>query len=142
MKEKELSVAEKTRKTKLSKKSIDELVNIILRKDDIERKNNKLIKYLKITIDSLEKKTKGLEEDNKCLKDANVNLNNSFNEINKDYKETVKKLYDSSNTIQHYDNDIFLLQDKINRLVKSNSKCFGYGLLLGAVIVFTIELIF
>lgn len=142
MKEKELSVAEKTRKTKLSKKSIDELINIVLRKDDIERKNNKLIKYLKITIDGLEKKTKSLEEDNKYLEDANVNLNNSFNEINKAYKETVNKLYDSSNTIQHYDNDIFLLQDKINRLVKSNSKCFGYGLLLGAVIVFTIELIF
>lgn len=134
MKEKELSVAEKTRKTKLSKKSIDELVNIILRKDDIERKNNKLIKYLKITIDGLEKKTKGIEEDNKYLEDANVNLNNSFNEVNKAYK-------DSLNTIQHYD-DIFSLQDKINRLVKYNSKCFGYGLLLGAIIVFTIELIF
>lgn len=135
MKEKELSVAEKTRKTKLSKKSIDELINIILRKDDIERKNHKLIKYLKITIDGLEKKTKGIEEDNKYLEDANVNLNNSFNALNKDYK-------DSLNTIQHYDNDIFSLQDKINRLVKSNSKCFGYGLLLGAIIVFIIELIF
>lgn len=135
MKEKELSVAEKTRKTKLSKKSIDELVNIILRKDDIEHKNNKLIKYLKITIDSLEKKIKGIEKDNKYLENSNVNLNNSFNELNKDYK-------DSLNTIQHYDDDIFSLQDKINRLVKSNSKCFGYGLLLGAVIVFTIELIF
>lgn len=142
MKEKELSVAEKTRKTKLSKKSIDELVNIILRKDDIERKNHKLIKYLKITIDGLKKKTKGIEEDNKCLEDANVNLNNSFNEVNKAYKETVKKLDDSLNTIHHYDDDMFSLQDKINRLVKSNSKCFGYGLLLGAIIVFTIELIF
>ena len=142
MKEKELSVAEKTRKTKLSKKSIDELVNIILRKDDIERKNNKLIKYLKITIDGLEKKTKGIEEDNKCLEDANVNLNNSFNEVNKAYKETVKKLDYSLDTIQHYDDDIFSLQDKINRLVKSNARCFGYGLLLGSVIVFTIELIF
>lgn len=135
MKEKELSVAEKTRKTKLSKKSIDELVNIILRKDDIEHKNNKLIKYLKITIDGLEKKIKGIEKDNKYLENSNANLNNSFNELNKDYK-------DSLNTIQHYDDDIFSLQDKINRLVKSNSKCFGYGLLLGAVIVFTIELIF
>lgn len=142
MKEKELSVAEKTRKTKLSKKSIDELVNIILRKDDIERKNNKLIKYLKITIDGLEKKTKDIEEDNKCLEDSNVSLDNSFNEVNKAYKETVKKLDDSLNTIQHYDDDIFSLQDKINRLVKYNSKCFGYGLLLGAIIVFTIELIF
>lgn len=142
MKEKELSVAEKTRKTKLSKKSIDELVNIILRKDDIERKNNKLIKYLKITIDGLEKKTKGLEEDYQKLEDINVSVNNSFDKLNKVYKETNSRLNDSLNTIQHYDNDIFSLQDKINRLVKSNSKCFGYGLLLGAVIVFTIELIF
>ena len=142
MKEKELSVAEKTRKTKLSKKSVDELVNIILRKDDIERKNNKLIKYLKINIDGLEKKAKGLEEDNKCLEDANVNLDNSFNELNKVYKETIKKLDDSLNTIQHYDNDIFSLQDKINRLVKSNSKCFSYGLIIGAVIVLVVKLIF
>lgn len=142
MKEKELSVAEKTRKTKLSKKSVDELVNIILRKDDIERKNNKLIKCLKINIDGLEKKTKGLEEDNTCLEDANVNLNNSFNELNKVYKETIKKLDDSLNTIQHYDNDIFSLQDKINRLVKSNSKCFSYGLLVGAIIVLVVKLIF
>ena len=142
MKEKELSVAEKTRKTKLSKKSIDELVNIILRKDDIERKNNKLIKYLKITIDSLEKKIKGFEEGYQKLEDINVSVNNSFDKLNKVYKETNSRLEDSLNTIQHYDNDIFSLQDKINRLVKSNSKCFGYGLLLGAVIVFTIELIF
>ena len=142
MKEKELSVAEKTRKTKLSKKSVDELVNIILRKDDIERKNNKLIKCLKINIDGLEKKNKSLEEDNKCLEDANVNLNNSFDRLNKVYKETVKKLDDSSITIKHYDDEIFSLQDKINRLVKSNSKCFGYGLIIGAVIVLVVKLIF
>lgn len=142
MKEKELSVAEKTRKTKLSKKSVDELVNIILRKDDIERKNNKLIKCLKINIDGLEKKTKCLEEDNKCLEASNVNLDNAFNEVNKAYKETIKKLDDSLNTIQHYDDEIFSLQDKINRLVKSNSKCFGYGLIIGAIIVLVVKLIF
>lgn len=142
MKEKELSVAEKTRKTKLSKKSVDELVNIILRKDDIERKNNKLIKCLKINIDGLEKKIKSLEEDNKCLEDANINLHNAFNEVNKNYKDTVKKLDDNVTTIKHYDDEIFSLQDKINRLVKSNSKCFGYGLIIGAVIVLVVKLIF
>lgn len=142
MKEKELSVAEKTRKTKLSKKSIDELVNIILRKDDIERKNNKLIKWLKISIEDLEKKHKTLAEDNKYLEDANVNLNNSFNELNKAYKETIKKLDDSLNTIQHYDDNAFALQDKINKLVKSNSKCFSYGLIIGAIIVLVVKLIF
>lgn len=142
MKEKELSVAEKTRKTKLSKKSVDELVNIILRKDDIERKNHKLIKCLKINIEGLKKKNKSLEEDNKCLEASNVNLDNAFNEVNKAYKETVKKLDDSVTTIKHYDDEIFSLQDKINRLVKSNSKCFGYGLIIGAVIVLVVKLIF
>lgn len=142
MKEKELSVAEKTRKTKLSKKNIDELINIILRKDDIERKNNKLIKYLKITVDGLEKKTKGLEEDYQKLEDVNVDISKSFEELHKVYKETNDKLKDSLNTIQHYDDDIFSLQDKINKLVKSNARCFGYGLVVGAVIIFIIELMF
>ena len=142
MKEKELSVAEKTRKTKLSKKSVDELVNIILRKDDIERKNNKLIKCLKTNIEGLEKKHKTLAEDNKYLEDANVNLNNSFNELNRAYKETIKKLDDSLNTIQHYDDNAFALQDKINKLVKSNARCFSYGLVVGAVIVLVVKLIF
>ena len=43
MKEKELSSADKCRRTKLSKKSVEELVNIILRKDDVERKSSKTI---------------------------------------------------------------------------------------------------
>ena len=142
MKEKELSVAEKTRKTKLSKKSVDELVNIILRKDDIERKNNKLIKCLKINIEGLEKKIKGLEEDYQKLEDINVSVNDSFDRLSKVYKETDIRLKDSLTTIKHYDDEIFSLQDKINRLVKSNSKCFGYGLIIGAVIVLVVKLIF
>ena len=52
MKEKELSSADKCRRTKLSKKSVEELVRIILRKDDTERKSSKTIdtyKKLQIT---------------------------------------------------------------------------------------------
>lgn len=52
MKEKELSSADKCRRTKLSKKSVEELVNIILRKDDTERKSSKTIdtyKKLQVT---------------------------------------------------------------------------------------------
>lgn len=66
MKEKELSSADKCRRTKLRKKSIDELVNIILRKDDVERKSSKTIdtykklqltneKRIEILKDSLDK---------------------------------------------------------------------------------------
>lgn len=47
VKEKELSSADKCRRTKLCKKSIEELVNIVLRKDDIERKLSKSVETFK-----------------------------------------------------------------------------------------------
>lgn len=47
VKEKELSSADKCRRTKLCKKSIEELVNIVLRKDDIERKLSKSVATFK-----------------------------------------------------------------------------------------------
>lgn len=140
MKEKELSAAEKSRKTKLSKKSLEELVDIIIRKDDVERKTSKLIKCLKANIDGLEKKNKTILKDYQELEDTNVGISKSFEELHKVYKETIDKFKDSLNTIQHYDDEIFALQDKINKLVKSNARCFGYGLVIGAVITFIIEL--
>lgn len=142
MKEKELSAAEKSRKTKLSKKSLEELVDIIIRKDDVERKTSKLIKCLKANIDGLDKKNKTILKGYQELEDTNVGISKSFEELHKVYKETNDKLKDSLNTIQHYDDEIFSLQDKINKLVKSNAKCFGYGLVVGAVITFIIELMF
>ena len=60
---KELSTSEKSRKTKLSKKSVEELVNIILRKDDVERRKDNLIKALKINIQGLEKKVEAISND-------------------------------------------------------------------------------
>lgn len=47
VKEKELSSADKCRRTKLCKKSIEELVNIVLRKDDVERRSSKTIETYK-----------------------------------------------------------------------------------------------
>lgn len=62
MKEKELSSADKCRRTKLRKKSIDELVNIILRKDDVERKSSKIIDtYKKLQLTS-EKRIETLKD--------------------------------------------------------------------------------
>ena len=46
-KEKELSSTDKRRRTTLRKKSVEELVSIILRKDDTERKLQKTIETLK-----------------------------------------------------------------------------------------------
>ena len=46
-KEKELSSTDKRRRTTLRKKSVDELVNIVLRKDDIERRLSKSVETFK-----------------------------------------------------------------------------------------------
>ena len=60
-KEKELSSADKCRRTKLRKKSVNELVDIILRKDDVERRLNKSIdtyKKLQVTNEKIVKTLK------------------------------------------------------------------------------------
>lgn len=88
MKEKELSANDKRRRTTLRKKSIEELINIILRKDDVERRLNKSVdtfkklqvtneKRIEILKDSLDKSEEiqsnqektiaALEEHNKAL---------------------------------------------------------------------------
>lgn len=63
MKEKELSANDKRRRTTLRKKSIDELVNIVLRKDDVERRLSK-------TVDTFRKLQLTSEKRIETLKDA------------------------------------------------------------------------
>lgn len=93
MKEKELSSADKCRRTKLRKKSIDELVNIILRKDDVERKSSKTIdtyKKLQLTNekrietlkDSLDKSEEIQSNQEKTIYSLNTTLSNKTTSIN------------------------------------------------------------
>lgn len=87
VKEKELSSADKCRRTKLRKKSIDELVNIILRKDDVERKLSKTIdtykklqltneKRIEILKDSLDKSEEIQSNQEKTIYSLNTTLSN------------------------------------------------------------------
>ena len=62
MKEKELSPSDKSRKTKLSKKSVEELVSIILRKDDTERKLSKTVDTFKKLQITSEKRIETLQD--------------------------------------------------------------------------------
>lgn len=61
-KEKELSSNDKRRRTTLRKKSIDELVNIVLRKDDVERKLQKSVDTFKNLQDVNEKRIETLKD--------------------------------------------------------------------------------
>lgn len=62
MKEKELSSTDKRRRTTLRKKSIDELVNIIMRKDDVERKLSKSVETFKKLQDINDKRINTLQD--------------------------------------------------------------------------------
>ena len=92
MKEKELSSADKCRRTKLRKKSIDELVNIILRKDDVERKSSKTIdtykklqitneKRIEILKDSLDKSEELQSNQEKTIAALNATIDNEDKHI-------------------------------------------------------------
>lgn len=103
VKEKELSSADKCRRTKLRKKSIDELVNIILRKDDVERKSNKTIntykklqltneKRIEILKDSLDKSEEIQSNQEKTIYSLNTTLSNKTTTIST-LEEHNKSLY-------------------------------------------------
>ena len=92
MKEKELSSANKCRRTKLRKKSVDELVNIILRKDDVERKSSKAIdtykklqltneKRIEILKDSLDKSEEIQSNQEKTIATLNATMDNEDKHI-------------------------------------------------------------
>lgn len=92
MKEKELSSADKSRRTKLSKKSVEELVNIILRKDDTERKSSKTIdtykklqitneKRIEILKDSLDKSEEIQSNQEKTIAALNATIDNEDKHI-------------------------------------------------------------
>lgn len=57
-------VAIKSRKTKLTKKSVEELINIILRKDATEKNLNSQIVNLKNEVNSLESRINNMTKDN------------------------------------------------------------------------------
>lgn len=103
MKEKELSSADKCRRTKLSKKSVEELVNIIIRKDDTERKSSKTIdtykklqltneKRIEILKDSLDKSEEIQSNQEKTIYSLNTTLSNKTTTIST-LEEHNKSLY-------------------------------------------------
>lgn len=107
MKEKELSANDKRRRTTLRKKSIEELVNIILRKDDVERRLNKSVdtfkklqvtnvKGIEILKDSLDKSVEIQSNQEKTIAALNATIDNkdkhiaTLEEHNKALEKTIR----------------------------------------------------
>ena len=135
---KELTSAEKSRVTKLSKKSNEELVDIIIRKDDVERRKDKLIACLKTNIAGLENKISNIQEDlrnaeaeyadilkkNNTLASIAQNKQNELNDINKTLKANDK----------FYKDKLDALQDDLCKAMKANGKYFVLGMFIGVII--------
>lgn len=92
---KELTSAEKARKTKLSNKTIDELVEIVFRKDNVEKKLQRLNKCLKENIFGLENKCKSINDELIKSEEEVIRLNkitDNLEEENKIQEITISKL--------------------------------------------------
>lgn len=102
---KEQSAALKSRQTKLLKKSKEELIEIVLKKDKIEKNQVNQISNLKGEINSLQSRIKGyitdndgneekikeLRNDNIFLKDRNSSLNEKINAKSIEIEELTDK---------------------------------------------------
>ena len=112
---KEQSAALKSRQTKLLKKSKEELIEIVLRKDKIEKNQVKQISNLKGEMNSLESRIKGYIADNdgneekiKELRNDNIFLKNRNSRLNE--KINAKSI------------EIEDLTDKFNRIIAEKDK--------------------
>ena len=132
MKEKELSSADKCRRTKLRKKSIDELVNIILRKDDVERKSSKTIdtykklqltneKRIEILKDSLDKSEEIQRNQEKTIYSLNTILSNKTTSIN---------------TLEEHNKALYGRIDALEKTIKARNKeaCILFATVVALVI--------
>ena len=105
-KEKELSSTDKRRRTTLRKKSVDELVNIVLRKDDVERKLLKSIETFKNLQEANYKRINNLKDSlakSEEIQVAQEQTINNYSDIIGSLKATIVH---KDETIAEYKKDI------------------------------------
>lgn len=100
------TVAVKGRETKLNKKSNDELIQIILKKDKVERNLNNQIKSLKGEINSLSVRIKNFDSD----------MEGTIQAI-ESYKDQVKTLQEKNDTLSIESKDNRSLYEEENKKV-------------------------
>lgn len=76
-KTKEETKGTKSRKTRLGKKSVNELIDIILRKDDVEKNYKEKVANQKTYIGDLECSNAGLKKENEKIEQDRRNLANN-----------------------------------------------------------------
>lgn len=118
MKEKELSANDKRRRTTLRKKSIDELVNIILRKDDVERKSSKTIDtYKKLQLTN-EKRIEILKDSLNKSEEIQINQEKTIDALN----ATIDTNDRNISTLEEHNKALYGRIDSLEKTIKARNK--------------------
>lgn len=118
MKEKELSSADKCRRTKLSKKSVKELVNIVLRKDNVERKLSKsIVTYKKLQLTN-EKRIEILKDSLNKSEDIQNNQENTIAGLN----EIIDNKNKSISTLEEHNKVLYGIIDSLEKTIRVRNK--------------------
>ena len=133
---KEKNAALKSRQTKLLKKSKEELIEVILRKDKIERNQVNQISNLKGEINSLQSRIKGFiadsEGDSNTIYELREKLSNA-NDLNKALNENI-------NSNSHEIEEIKMQFDKTTYKLKEKVRCWS-SIAITFIIWFIVTLI-
>ena len=117
-KEKELSSTDKRRRTTLRKKSVEELVSIILRKDDTERRLNKSIETFKKLQEINDKRINTLQDGIDMSEEIQSNQEKTIAALN----ATIVNKNESIETIENHNKALYGRIKVLENTIKSRNK--------------------
>ena len=117
-KEKELSSTDKRRRTTLRKKSVEELVSIILRKDDTERRLNKSIETFKKLQEINDKRINTLQDGIDMSEEIQSNQEKTIAALN----ATIVNKNNSIETIENHNKALYGRIKVLENTIKSRNK--------------------
>lgn len=140
VKEKELSSTDKRRRTTLRKKSVEELVGIILRKDDTERKLSKSIETFKKLQEINDKRINTLQDGLDMSEEIQSNQEETIAALN----ATINNKNKSIETLEEHNKALYgrikVLENTINSRNKELRVFFIAVVILLIMLVFSVIL--
>ena len=136
MKEKELSSNDKRRRTTLRKKSVDELVNIILRKDDTERRLSKSVETFKKLQEINDKRINTLQDSLDMSEEIQSNQDKTISALN----ATINNKNKSIEALEEHNKALYGRIKVLENIINSRNKELHVFFI--AVVVLLIMLVF
>ena len=118
MKEKELSSTDKRRRTTLRKKSVEELVSIILRKDDTERRLSKSVETFKKLQEINDKRINTLQDGIDMSEEIQSNQEKTIAALN----ATINNKNKSIEALEKHNKALYGRIDVLENTIKSRNK--------------------